>query len=162
MMITRAATGVMACLTLSLLAGCSYNQSLVRGQTPAPSANNQVSTYSTEGPVVSEGPYYGMEQQHPFPYNTLVARGVKWHVNNRTPQDEYPNCYKNGELPTWNGSAWAYEDGTPFWGWAPTHQYSFNYKVPANLVYPNPSPTPAGMTMYPYYTHKGPDCFFHQ
>jgi hypothetical protein len=33
------------------------------------------------------------------------------------------------------------------------------YRVPRNLVYPPPGEMP-GIVQYPYYTCKGPDCFF--
>jgi hypothetical protein len=35
------------------------------------------------------------------------------------------------------------------------------YCVPNDLVYPPPGDQPA-IVQYPYYTTKGPDCFFHQ
>jgi hypothetical protein len=35
------------------------------------------------------------------------------------------------------------------------------YCIPGDLVYPPPNDMP-GIVQYPYYTHKGPDCFFHQ
>jgi hypothetical protein len=35
------------------------------------------------------------------------------------------------------------------------------YCVPGDLVYPPPGDAPA-IVQYPYYTNKGPDCFFHQ
>jgi hypothetical protein len=34
------------------------------------------------------------------------------------------------------------------------------YCVPNDLVYPPPGDMPA-IVQYPYYTNKGPDCFFH-
>ena len=138
----RTAAGLSVCLMMSLLVGCAQQQSLVRGQSPV----------YTGGTV---------EQTYPFPYNLPHAKYAKKDVEKEVSED-YSFTYKNGELPTWNGEAWVYQDGTPYYGWAPTHYYSFNYKVPDNLVYPNPMPTPAGLVMYPYYTHKGPDCFFHQ
>ena len=168
MMITRVSSGLLTCLMMSLLVGCANNQSLIRGQTPANSVDPST-TIVQEGTIVQDGTViYGESYpaaqgaQHPFPYNTIIARDLKKITRSRTPKDDYSNCYKNGELPTWNGNCWVYSDGSPYWGWAPKHHYSFNYKVPENLVYPSPSPTPAGMTMYPYYTLKGPDCFFHQ
>ncbi|MFN0052199.1 MAG: hypothetical protein ACKV0T_08405 [Planctomycetales bacterium] len=35
------------------------------------------------------------------------------------------------------------------------------YCIPNDLVYPPPGDAPA-IVQYPYYTTKGPDCFFHQ
>jgi hypothetical protein len=164
MMITRVASGLMACLMMSLLVGCA-NQSLIRGQSPADSASasNLPDATVVEAPAVYGGSNSAVPYaEYPFPYNNRLAHEIKNRVDSKLPPDDYSNCYKNGELPTWNGSAWVYADGTPYWGWGPKHHFSFNYKVPENLVYPSPSPTPAGMTMYPYYTLKGPDCFFHQ
>lgn len=33
------------------------------------------------------------------------------------------------------------------------------YRVPSDYVYPPPGDAPSTV-VYPYYTHKGPDCFF--
>lgn len=41
----------------------------------------------------------------------------------------------------------------------PIHRNSYTYNTPRNLMYP-PSPTPAGVTQYPYYTFRGPTDFF--
>ena len=41
----------------------------------------------------------------------------------------------------------------------PVHRNSFTYNVPQGLRYP-PSPTPAAITQYPYYTFRGPTDFF--
>lgn len=35
------------------------------------------------------------------------------------------------------------------------------YCIPRDLAYPPPGDMP-GIVQYPYYTNKGPDCFFHQ
>lgn len=44
---------------------------------------------------------------------------------------------------------------------APPTSSKFKYVVPQGLSYPDPNAMP-GMVQYPYYTVKGPDCFFHQ
>jgi hypothetical protein len=44
---------------------------------------------------------------------------------------------------------------------APPTSSKFQYVVPQGLSYPDPNAMP-GMVQYPYYTVKGPDCFFHQ
>jgi len=41
----------------------------------------------------------------------------------------------------------------------PIHRNSYTYNAPRNLMYP-PSPSPAGITQYPYYTFRGPTDFF--
>lgn len=44
---------------------------------------------------------------------------------------------------------------------APPQSHRFEYVVPQGLNYPPPNAQP-GIVQYPYYTVKGPDCFFHQ
>ena len=44
--------------------------------------------------------------------------------------------------------------------YAPRQFYTSTYKVPKNLAYPPPNAPPA-VVQYPYYTVKGPDCFFY-
>ena len=39
------------------------------------------------------------------------------------------------------------------------HNHSYQVRRPSDLSYP-PANMPGGVTVYPYYTHKGPDCFF--
>ncbi len=39
------------------------------------------------------------------------------------------------------------------------HNHSYQVRRPNDLSYP-PANMPGGVTVYPYYTHKGPDCFF--
>lgn len=41
----------------------------------------------------------------------------------------------------------------------PNHRHWYSYEEPKGLVYP-PANTPAAMVQYPYYTLKGPECFF--
>ena len=44
---------------------------------------------------------------------------------------------------------------------SPPQHYKFQYVVPQGLNYPPQNAMP-GVVQYPYYTVKGPDCFFHQ
>lgn len=44
---------------------------------------------------------------------------------------------------------------------APRQAYRYKYVVPQGLSYPDQNAMP-GVVQYPYYTFKGPDCFFHQ
>jgi len=46
-------------------------------------------------------------------------------------------------------------------GRVPPEWNRFVYKTPRNLTYPAPNQMP-GVIQYPYYTCKGPDCFFYQ
>ncbi len=58
-------------------------------------------------------------------------------------------------------------DGGPHAGlgcpheWHPTHNLWYQYDHPQGLVYPADN-TPAAVVQYPYYTCKGPDCYFHK
>jgi len=77
--------------------------------------------------------------------------GGCWHGHNNCPYcngQGCPRCRGNG-----NGNGMGEQ-------WAPTHVYGHMYKIPQNMVYPQ-NPTPGAITVYPYYTHKGPDDFFY-
>lgn len=43
----------------------------------------------------------------------------------------------------------------------PQHHFTYSYHRPKNLTYPPPQ-VPGGAVVYPYYTLKGPSCFFRQ
>jgi len=45
-------------------------------------------------------------------------------------------------------------------GRVPSEKYRFQYQVPRGLTYPAANAPPA-VIQYPYYTVKGPDCFFY-
>lgn len=64
-------------------------------------------------------------------------------------QDSYQNYYPTGPMGDGSGKA------------MPRQCYKFQYVVPSGLNYPPPNAMP-GVLQYPYYTVKGPDCFFHQ
>lgn len=44
-------------------------------------------------------------------------------------------------------------------GCYPRHNYTYSYKRPSHLVYPQQNAV-GGAVVYPYYTHKGPSDFF--
>jgi hypothetical protein len=69
-----------------------------------------------------------------------------------------------GETVTTSGEEWCDEDCFDengrcrhCWGHGCCHCRC--YRVPRNLSYPPPGELP-GIVQYPYYTCKGPDCFF--
>lgn len=49
--------------------------------------------------------------------------------------------------------------GADYVHWAPRHHHTFALRAPVNPVRPTPDAV-GGAVVYPYYTHKGPSCFF--
>lgn len=150
-MFIRLTTGLVSCLLLSSFIGCAQSPGLVRGQDPQVYADNSINPQDP-------GTWVHSNNGMPFPYNNRLADQMQAQTNRGLP-GYCPDCYRNGEAPHWNGSEWCYNDGTVYNGWAPTHTYQHQYKVPRNLVYPEAN-APGGVMVYPYYTHKGPDDFF--
>ncbi len=150
-MCNRLAAGWVACFLISSFVGCAQYPGLIRGQDP----------YVEDNSFQAKDPHTWVHSNngHPFPYNNRVADLMEHSVNRGNYPGYCPDCYKNGEMPHWDGKGWSYNDGTAYYGWAPTHTYQHQYKIPRNLSYPDAN-TPAGVVVYPYYTHKGPDCFF--
>lgn len=165
-MFARLTTGVVCCLMVSSFVGCfSFQRNLIRGQSPTEIQDGTAvegDTFVQDNTFQPRDPRTWVKSENglPFPFNNRIT---DWQVNSmrrKVPGQYYcPDCYKNGEGPHWNGTEWCYEDGTPYYGWAPTHTYQHQYRIPKNLVYPDAN-TGAGVIVYPYYTHKGPDCFF--
>ena len=136
---------VLALLTAGLLAplfsGCYTNHNVVRGQTPqegvAPGGGIQTVGFARYGGP-ADSPYYGYGN-----YGGYGGTGA------------YPYALQGS----------SYGAGCPNYdcqgGWcAPAQFHRMKYKTPSNLSYPEPSAGPA-VVQYPYYTHKGPDCFFY-
>lgn len=155
-MFTRLTTGLVSCLLLSSFIGCAQSPGLIRGQNPPGYADNSI--HPTQ-----PGTWIHSNNGMPFPYNNRVADYLQHRTTNGLPGNgmpgNCPDCYGNGQGPHWDGTKWCYNDGTTYHGWGPTHTYQHQYKVPRNLSYPDAN-TPAGVVVYPYYTHKGPDDFF--
>ncbi|MFO1023280.1 MAG: hypothetical protein U0903_21710 [Planctomycetales bacterium] len=68
----------------------------------------------------------------------------------------------NGQYADPGNGGYDYCDqyGRPCRGRYPREWYRFSYQTPRNLTYPAPNMQPA-VVQYPYYTLKGPDCFFY-
>lgn len=114
------------------LAGCQTNQSIVRGQNPAPPGSPGCG--AIPGPM---GPRPG-----PMYYDGPAGYGPM----NCQPGHNHPHGAKCPACAPDNF-------------WTPTHHHTYDYKQPKNLVYP-PQNQPAAAVVYPYYTLKGPSDFF--
>ena len=147
------AYGLAVCLTGSLLAGCSTNQGIVRGQSPDQALvvrQGAVEPTGFRGNHRSNGNHRLREDTGacqgpdcPFLYNDgqqFVSIGHGHHGD-------------GGSCPTCQNGC---DDGQ---GWHPTHRHWFKYRQPRDLVYP-PANTPAAIVQYPYYNVKGPSDFF--
>ena len=122
--------GLAACLMLSAGVGCTSNPGVVRGQNPA--GNRGVVTHA-DG-IAQPG--YHIQQ-------------ISEYSNNSGCQ----SCGGTGCNSCLYGGNVANPD------WYPTHHHWYRYRPPQNLAYP-PSNQLGGVTVYPYYTLKGPDDFF--
>jgi len=143
----RIACGLAVCLTGTMLAGCSANQGIVRGQSPD---QTHVTGQAVVEPTGFHGNHHFREdpgacQGPDCPYHNGAGNGVAFlgHGHHRN-GSSCPTC-QNG-----------YDDGRT---WHPTHRHWFVYKQPRDLVYP-PANTPAPIVQYPYYNVKGPSDFF--
>lgn len=162
-MSTRLTTGLLSCLMMSVFVGCvSSPEELIRGQSPG-GYPMPAGAYSGHG--------FGANQQvPPFPFKGMVGDALQYPVQAEV------NAYYGGGHGAYHGAGHARcnhcqgrgcqycqgQHGHPNNGqqWAPTHMYQHMYKIPQGMVYPQ-NPTPGAMTVYPYYTHKGPDDFFY-
>ena len=153
---------------------------LIRGQTPEPATSPVTSAptvYADQstGPIIGTAPGYGERPRHPTKHRDFrIYNGVNNH------NFGYGNGYYGGhedyyrpDYPKPNpqytvGGAGGYgSDGCPCGGSGcssckglPHHYNTYRYKgYDNNYVYPSPQ-VPAGLTVYPYYTHKGPSDFF--
>ena len=123
-------------------------------------------------------PQYGGGQQYCPPGANPYAMGAYGQTGVPAGMSQYgPGMY--GEAPLGTGQLPPGVHGTPYreyaqtWkgryvqptnpqapaGTFPTHKYKFEYHAPKNLVYPRAG-QPAGVTVYPYYTTRGPTDFF--
>ena len=134
-----------ACLLGPLCTGCTTAPGVVRGQSPAAPAQN----------AVQHAEYFG---------NGPAAVTPATHVCNDACGDQCDHCGNGhlcGDLCSLCGRDGCNGDCNLFGrgDWMPTHYHWYTYEAPKNLVYP-PQNVPAAVVSYPYYTCKGPDCFF--
>jgi len=147
------------CLMVScLVTGCSTTHTqTIRGQSP-------------------ESRYAGLEQtgfSNPQPLHAMKAE-VHDMVYSHTAGNPYETTWHNGgnSYPTGNGYCPpnGYDSCPPTGhGGCPGgcrkgcihHHHSYSVKQMQNPVYPDQN-QPGGVVVYPYYTFKGPDCFFYK
>lgn len=91
-----------------------------------------------------------------------MARAPRGGAIQRVGYAKYDQYYNDlGMDPMVHGGIDCGPDGCGHEFCAPPTHYKFQYVVPQGLNYPPQNAMP-GMVQYPYYTVKGPDCFFHQ
>jgi len=160
---TRLTTGLLSCLIMPLFVGCANSPSLIRGQSPVPPAPAELGDVSEVSTTADAS-----KENAPFPYNTFPAQMMKKNVHHRAGMYSHtmakhpefcPDCYRNGDV-YWDGEKWCPRENGRRCHHPPRHMYQHMYRIPRNMSYPQ-NPTPAAVTVYPYYTHKGPDDFFY-
>lgn len=131
---------ILAGLAVALFSSVGYGAGypVVRGQSP-----NGPSTQA-----YYQQPAYGNYGASPY-----VPQGIR-----PVGYDTYSNGYE--PYGTYDSECWGNPHGRVR-GRVPPERSRFIYKVPKNLTYPAANQMPA-VIQYPYYTCKGPDCFFYQ
>jgi len=175
--ITLNCLGWLAGLATCAAIGCAATPSTIRGQSPAA----QVAP-DFEGPIIGTAPGYGER-----PRMKHSRRDFKAFAGYRNPANSTDNgFYEHSErqqrvyevggaggghghgqgCPACNGGQNCPNGGCRHCGCGcdqghgcPDHYYTYSYKEPKNLVYPQQQ-LPAGMVQYPYYTLRGPTDFF--
>lgn len=163
---SRGIYGLVAMVAVSLTIGCSMSKPTVRSQTP-----------EGNGPIIGSAPGYGDYTKAPF-------LGNHRHEDFRhTPGDHSfgynggyyagPQGYTSNPYMINNGACDVCQNGTAcpapgcqkcgrgcgYHNGMPTHQQTYQFDWPQNMVYPTEG-VPAGMVQYPYYTLRGPTDFF--
>jgi hypothetical protein len=116
---------------------------LFAGLLSASSANAQGPMQRSSYPGMQPAPAFAGHQ-----YGRVMQTG--WHTGQSATASPSGTMYGSGYCQPSCGH-----------GWAPTHYHTFEYRQPKNLVYP-PANQPAAVVQYPYYTVKGPSCFFYK
>ncbi|MBM82447.1 MAG: hypothetical protein CMJ78_17930 [Planctomycetaceae bacterium] len=141
-----------SCLLISGIAGCSAHTDTVRGQNPHDAA--LVPQYASQ----QMGANYNEAQIGTF------ANFAHNHRMNNHPAS-CPTCPQGMHSQMWGPGG----SGNYLWQnaaaqnkvWKPTHNHTYEFSAPKNLLYP-PANQPAAMVQYPYYTIKSPTDFFYK
>lgn len=164
---TGAAT---ASLLMAVLSGCVSSPGIMRGQSPEayaqmpPEGDIQQIKYDYQASQMAQqrvqqqiaqrfAPAGGSAEQQPGGYQQ--ANHQQYQPGYQQPQQPGNQYNDQAYCPPYGGGG----DGS---GRAiPRQHYKYRYVVPQGLNYPPQNAMP-GVIQYPYYTVKGPDCFFHQ
>lgn len=133
---------ILAGLALALFCSVGYGAGypIVRGQSPNGVANQ----------AHYQQPAYGQQRPYGQQYLPPGIRPVGYET------------YSAGSEPYGSYDSGSYCDPhSRVRGRVPPERSRFIYKTPKNLTYPGANQMPA-VIQYPYYTCKGPDCFFYQ
>ena len=151
------AAGLLVCAALP---GCSAGSQIVRGQGPGEMPYAQGGGYCPPGAGGQMGAPMGDPMAGPIGAYDGMAGG-------------YDGGYGGGAVPVPGGYAYP----GPVYGGSPgsvaygpmaagcrypipRQYYRMRYCVPQGMQYP-PANQPPAVVQYPYYTTKGPDCFFY-
>lgn len=161
-----------ASLLMALLSGCASSPGVMRGQSPEaygqmPSQGNieqvkydyqasQAAQQRVQQQIAQRYAAAGAEQQ---PGGYQQANHQQYQQGYQQPYQQGYQSNDQGYCPPYGGNGGYGGDGS---GRAmPCQHYKYRYVVPQGLNYPPQNAMP-GVIQYPYYTVKGPDCFFHQ
>jgi len=135
-------TTLLAGLAVALFSSVGYGAGypLFRGQSPSGNAQQAYHQQPAYGQPPAYGQGYVPQGIRPVGYETYAGGSEPYGSYNSGGYCPPHNRVRGRVPPEWN---------------------RFIYKTPKNLTYPAANQMP-GVIQYPYYTCKGPDCFFYQ
>jgi len=151
---------IAASLLLPVIAGCYSGPGVAHYSATAPGVVRGQSP--DEAAAFVEGARAGTIQGQPASFGPAAPVGP--------PPGQYVDAHGDPLRPGFNGygapcppgafgpGCYGEDCGLPYC--APRQWHRFSYHVPAGLSYPPANSMPA-VVQYPYYVHKGPDCFFY-
>ena len=166
-------------LAMCLCTGCTAN-SIIRGQSPSIAGNPGVadSQYiqQTGGQHLPHGAL--KQELRGLVHQKMYGSQTSYHASPVSyPGEGYGASCQSGYCPQGNCQTGYVQGGYCPQGSCPPeygqqcpggcrrgcihHYHTYSVKTMRNPVYPDPQ-QPGGVVTYPYYTHKGPDCFFYK
>lgn len=146
-----------AALLLTAQAGCTSLPAVTRGQSPSASDPSvQTASHHHGQAPFSDRSTYNAVNPHEAIHDHFHGQQISYYPD---PNGGYaPGCPPGyGSHPIGYHDAYTMGPCGPACG--PRHHMTFSYSRPCDLRYPDQQTT-GGAVVYPYYTLKGPSCFF--
>jgi hypothetical protein len=146
-----------AVLLAAAQSGCMSLPPVTRGQSPSgsDSAIQTASHHHHSSPPLADQSSYNAVNPHEAIHDHFRATQTSYY--NGSPGYGCPPGCPDGSCPIGYHDAYVMGPCGPACG--PRHHMSYSFSRPSDLRYPDQQTT-GGAIVYPYYTVKGPSCFF--
>ncbi len=158
---------------LLLATGCStFQQNKTpefRGQSPSGGIVQAYGEDLDKNADIQQTAMHTLHDKGMRPVHDFVHTYPGYNTTRHAEPTVYPQQVGYNSCPPYGGSCPPYGYGgscPPYGGQCSNgcfqgihHNHSYQIRRPNDLSYPQPN-MPGGVTVYPYYTHKGPDDFF--